>query len=420
MRVCHVADFLPDLHRIAGGAEYAAQRVITNQLHVNFDVSVVTTKNDFPCQLGKVCNHYLVPTLDNYLHKKITFALKQVFIPYDPLAASSFGSVLKKETPDIIHFHNLHYLSLSLLKKAQHHSIPSILSIYDYWLFCPNFMLLNSNGEICVDGHGSQCVDCFAQNILKKFSRIKRSLFAYRKTLITKLAEKVSHFIVLSHSSRNLLIRHGIPAEKTTVIPQYFAPQFVMKDQPSEPVLGRLLYAGWIEKRKGLHIVIDALIQLAEKYPDLHLHVAGSTAEQKYQDLLEAEVTDAGLSSRVKFMGNLKQEQLQQEMTQAHLVIIPEQWENMSPVILMESMAMKKCVLASNLGGIPEFIEDRVTGLLAEFDDAGKFANQIEWALHNPHKCREIGNRANECVLSMHDSESINGKFKQIYSTLSR
>ena len=102
----------------------------------------------------------------------------------------------------------------------------------------------------------------------------------------------------------------------------------------------------------------------------------------------------------------------------AFLVVIPEQWENMAPVILTESMAGAKCVLASRVGGIPEFVEEYKTGLLAERDDPAEFASRIEWAMEHPEQVEAMGAAARARAQEAFDPESINEEFLSLYDSL--
>ena len=62
---------------------------------------------------------------------------------------------------------------------------------------------------------------------------------------------------------------------------------------------------------------------------------------------------------------------------------MPEQWQNMSPVIIAEGMAAGKAIVASRMGGIPDIIEDKISGVLANHDDSFDFASKIIELLSN-------------------------------------
>ena len=76
--------------------------------------------------------------------------------------------------------------------------------------------------------------------------------------------------------------------------------------------------------------------------------------------------------------------ELQQRVREASVVVIPEQWENMSPILLLECLLMGKPVVASRIGGIPEFIEDGQTGYLFDSRNPDDLAAKICTVLDDP------------------------------------
>jgi glycosyltransferase involved in cell wall biosynthesis len=78
-------------------------------------------------------------------------------------------------------------------------------------------------------------------------------------------------------------------------------------------------------------------------------------------------------------------------------------------------MAAGKCVLASRVGGIPEFVQDDRSGLLAERDRPGEFADKIAWAMEHAERVAEIGRAARERARLVFDPASINRRWLELY-----
>lgn len=418
MRICHVTDFLPGMHRIAGGAEHAVKRIIEEQASLGLDVQVVTATRDLPgADDAGGPAHRRMRRIDR-VSPRLSYAIKSLYFPFDPLASRDLRSALREFSPDVVHFHNLHFCTPTIVRQAKRLGIPTVLSIYDYWLWCPSFMLLTNTGELCERGHGAHCVDCVGARRARLLRPLKRRLFAWRKPIFEAVLESIDRVVVLSQASKDLLVRHGVEAGRILVVAQYLWQAAAERALPAPARPGELLYVGWIEGRKGLHVVIEAMEILAARQPKLRLEVRGRCLAPDYQRRVEDTIRRAGLADRVVFAGAAGREELLEAMDRAYLVLVPEQWANMSPVILTEAMAAGRCVLASRVGGIPEFVEEGRSGLLAERDSPAAFAAQIDWAMHNAERVREMGVAARARAKQVFDRDAINRKWVELYRSL--
>jgi len=111
MKILHVADYLPGLHKVAGGAEFAARRVIDEQSAAGIDVEVATLRADLPSQVLP-WRHYEMRNLDRYA-PGFAYAVKQMYFPADPLASTDLATAIAQSRPDVVHYHNLHFSGLS-------------------------------------------------------------------------------------------------------------------------------------------------------------------------------------------------------------------------------------------------------------------------------------------------------------------
>ena len=416
MKILHVADYLPGLHKSAGGAEYVTQRVIDEQVAAGIEVEVATLGMDFPDQ-PLPWRHHEMRHLDRWA-PRLAYAVKQLYFPADPLAAKDLAAAIEKSRPDVVHYHNLHYAGLSVVSQAGARGIPSVWSVYDYWLFCPAFMLLTNRDALCRRGHGGHCVDCIGTRRMRALKPLKRILFATRPSAFATPVAAVDRFIVLSSASAELLQSQGIAADRIKVIPQYLWQEAASTPRVRPPVPGRLLYVGWMEHRKGLHVIIEAMARLADEFSELHLDVLGLPANAAYEAQIRQLVNKHGIAERVRFRGKIGRNQLIDELQNAYLVTIPEQWENMSPVILTEAMAAGACVLASRVGGIRHFVAEQQSGLLAERDDAQEYADRMRWAMHNPESIRAMGIAAAERAAQLFEPRTITAATLDLYQSL--
>jgi colanic acid/amylovoran biosynthesis glycosyltransferase len=131
----------------------------------------------------------------------------------------------------------------------------------------------------------------------------------------------------------------------------------------------RLLFVGRLAAVKGLPILIDALRSLVPKIPGIELVVAGDGPDRASLEKLAA-----GLP--VRFLGYQSQTQVRDLLREAAAFVLPSFAEGV-PVVLMEAMAAGVPVVATRIAGIPELVEDGVTGLLVPPGDAASLVDAM-------------------------------------------
>ena len=122
----------------------------------------------------------------------------------------------------------------------------------------------------------------------------------------------------------------------------------------------RLAFVGRLDHVKGLPILLDAVVALAESHPDIHLDIVGDGPERAD---VQALAIEAGIADKVSFHGYLRQPEIRQLLAQADVFVMTSLAEGI-PVVLMEAMAAGVPVVAPRITGIPELVEHGRSGLL--------------------------------------------------------
>jgi glycosyltransferase involved in cell wall biosynthesis len=119
----------------------------------------------------------------------------------------------------------------------------------------------------------------------------------------------------------------------------------------------RFLYLGRLEKEKGVGLICKAFAKLTEKYPGIRLDLIGSGS-------LEAELqTQYGKIPGIYFHGLFFGEEKSTFLAGCDALLVPSQWPEVSPLVILEAYAHGKPVLASRLGGMPELVHEGRTGI---------------------------------------------------------
>lgn len=162
------------------------------------------------------------------------------------------------------------------------------------------------------------------------------------------------------------------------------------------PVDGPLIgIVGRLQRWKGMHVLVEAMPQILQKYPDAHCVVVGGKhdLEADYEEFLKAQIAALGLSDRVLMVGlqrNIPQ------WVQAMDIFIHASDREPFGIVIIEAMALGKPVIAGNAGGPTEIITDGVNGLLTPYGDADALAIAILRYLDNSEFSRTVGVAARE------------------------
>ncbi len=422
MKVCHVANYLPNHHTHWGGAEQAAYRLVKLSFSHGQNLVFLTTTPS-----NKVNDEFeILPikTIEDYLpNAKLVHlfrGFKRIFcFPFDIVAYFNSKCLLKKLKPNVVHVHNFNILTFAVIQSAKDLRIPVVFSVYDNWCFCPLTTLVKKydemyNWKICRDFSGPACLNCkFEIPLIQKlFAVLRRPFFDY-------FLRKIDAFIAINHNSAEMLAEYGIPKEKINVISLPLLVKNKPVSQTKETKENIVLFVGWLEHRKGPHVAVQAMREVVKKIPDAKLYLVGPETDMKtYANQLKQLVELERVQDTVLFLGKKSNEQVLELMLKAKVVVIPEQWEIAIPISLTEAMLLEKATVSSRIGGIPLFIDDGKNGFLADPKDPADFAAKIVWLIQHPEKAKKFGKLARKEVLGICDENKINASLNRLYSSL--
>jgi glycosyltransferase involved in cell wall biosynthesis len=298
-------------------------------------------------------------------------------------SAQEIRTVIKKEKPDICHFHNTFPLiSPSGYKPCVESGIPVIQTLHNYRFLCPAATFLRE-GKVCEDCLG-RCVawpgivhGCY-RGSRSATTAISAMLAAHRA--LGTWREKVDMYIVLSQFARQKFILGGLPAERIVV-----KPNFIATDPGRRKGIGKYaLFVGRLSEEKGLRVLLDAWSQLHNAIP-LRIVGGGPLADE-----IAATVNTFDSSGRT-FMGALSPSEVSRVMQGARFLVFPSVWFETFGLSMIEAFACGLPIIASRLGSMAEIVADGVTGLHFTAGDASDLAAKVDWAWSHPQELQEMG-----------------------------
>jgi len=165
------------------------------------------------------------------------------------------------------------------------------------------------------------------------------------------------------------------------------------------------------EQRKGLHYLLEAMVIL----PGVHLLVAGDKQSSSYNETIDQLLDSYQIRGRVHFLGNIPQVDLPVYYKMANLTILPSIYEAF-PMVALESYACGTPVVAFDVGGVSDLVDNGKDGILVKMGDVEALANEIAELLSDPQKLAIMGQSGKQKVVTNYSWESIAKRYLDLYS----
>jgi glycosyltransferase involved in cell wall biosynthesis len=178
----------------------------------------------------------------------------------------------------------------------------------------------------------------------------------------------IERVLVVSEYMQRMLLKQGIASvciPNATVLPEPVA---------LNPKSLTLLYAGRLERLKGVQYLLEALPVVRREIPGVRLVVAGTGT---YTEALQACAQTLGVADVVEWVGHVDQRVLYDLYAQSAVVVVPSIWPEPFGKVGIEAMGVGRPVVASDVGGIREWLLNGVTGYVVPPCDAGALSEKI-------------------------------------------
>ena len=381
--------------RYTGGAELRAFRTALWLQEHGHDVHVIAVEDAYAGErkgVSSVEEPYETLTVER-LSFNLHLAPDAFRWAYDnPWVGDHVRSVLREREPDVFHLIGGYLLSGRALLAAAARGVPTVVSLTDFWFLCPRLSLRRSDGGLCTPPLDPvTCAQCLgeesrryrllrsiAPGLMRRYWRARqdRADEVRRRTrFLLDALDRVDVMISPSQFLRDVYVRSGVDPERIVFCRQGrdFPAQTEseLRKTSSKPL--RLGYMGQIAPHKGVHTLLEAMQLLSEE--DVSAQIYGDLERfPGYTQRLQRLAESAG---RVAFQGVFAPEELTDVLREIDVLVVPSLWYENSPNTILEAFAHRTPVIAADLGGMAELVEDGGNGLLFEAGDADDLAARV-------------------------------------------
>jgi glycosyltransferase involved in cell wall biosynthesis len=244
------------------------------------------------------------------------------------------------------------------------------------------------------------------------------------------LGKRVDRVVAVSQAVQESLVRIGVPVSKVTVV--YNGIDCAEEFNPERVVPGTLRQKysinsnalligiiGVLVHWKGTHVFLDAIARLRSKLSrPVHFFIIGDSWNEPnpYKQQLLDTSNATGISGLVSFTGRLSN--IPEILADLDIVVHASIEPDPLPTVILEAMAMRKLIIASECGGVPEMLDHGVTGFLYSPGDVGALDVLLHHCIHDYETLTALRERARRTVERRFPEESHRAAFLEIYREL--
>lgn len=301
-------------------------------------------------------------------------------------ARRNMSRLISTEHPDLCHIHNIYtQISPSILSTLAQHRVPMVMTVHDHHLISPQY---NVWAPGCGEDYRNIGIirGTFSKFHKRSFSASFAQVASYKFHRWLRLYEKnVGLFIAPSYYLKRQLIAGGFPNEKIRV--NHYGID-VRRAEPSYEHNGSFLYVGRLSEEKG----IEMIIYVAKQLPEISFKIVGRGPQMAYLHRLAIDAPN------VEFLGYRSGDELKELYQQACAVLLPSRVHEVFPLVTLEAMAYGKPVVASDVGGMSEVVEDRINGFLMQPTDLHGWIESVLRLAYDKDLQRQMALNARDMV----------------------
>ena len=339
------------------------------------------------------------------------FSKKNLFLVDIANAGTDITKNIEFERADVIHLHwvNQGYLSMTNLNKILHSGKRVVITMHDQWYFTG---VCHYSGDC--DKYTTHCHHCnlmngtaFGDLASRLFDKKQRIYNDSRITFVgcSQWMADLARASALTQGHKVVSIPNAINTDKFRPIDKTKA-----RKELGLPLKEKLILFGCqriTDERKGFKYLVNALHIIKHHHPELAqdtsiVVVGGKTDAIDHH--LPFNIIPVSYVSDPRKMVAL--------YNAVDLYVTPSLQDNL-PNTIMEAMACGTPCVGFNVGGIPEMIDHKVNGYVAQYKDATDFAEGIKWTLSSDHA--SLSNKAREKVMNNYSEDIVAKKYIKVY-----
>lgn len=338
-------------------------------------------------------------------------------VGYDPDMGEAVRALFLEQKPDVFIVLNFYLLTLAPVQVAKEMGIPIVHIVTDFVPVCRRATFIRWDGEPCLEGESvHSCSACFVSHhpvgqavstvmkklpeekllrMAKKYETVKKphplgflhtywrnvSIMEQRLKNLGSLRHSIDVVLAPTRYTHDIFCANGFRPEQVHLLPFGSEAGSTPAEKPAPAGHIRFLFIGRFQPYKGAHLLVEAFNRLnVPKDATLTLYGVPDGYESYFQNLKAV----MEKSDRVYYGGRLDPADLGQAFSEADYFVLPSTWPENSPLVLLDALDSGTPVIASQVGGVTDLVQDGVNGLLYPMGDTGVLQAVLQRAIDQP------------------------------------
>lgn len=309
---------------------------------------------------------------------------------YNFSAVKRLKMLLSEWKPDIAHFHGVSKaLTWALINVVNSYEIPSICTLHDFGLLCPNMGLYNFRaGKPCYLYEKDKAIKCLFTSCDKRSysEKLWRYFRFYYTKNILKINNKINGYIAVSNFVNDIFENYLPAYKKVKVINNPVkvidTNNIARASSEIKNLKTTFLYIGRLSAEKGIELLLEAVKNL-----DVKLIIIGSG---EMYGLCNDYAEKIG-KEKLEVLGWLEEERIYNLMTRAQAIVLPSKVMETSGIIVKEAAGYYLPSIVPGQGGIAEFVMDGVNGLYFKSGDKNSLIKALQKFIDDSTLSKKLG-----------------------------
>lgn len=304
-----------------------------------------------------------MPHFNDYQYKVPSGILRSFRYSWNSSAYRALLQAVHDFKPDVIHVHTIGHASPSVLFAFE--GTPAALTVHGPEGFVKSLITMCLPKSDFHNGSLQKHDLTFKGWLRYCYHRyINRPLYlvGFRNFSMILTPSHFMHDLVEKDGMKNLVLPNGTEL-------------FVKSPLPKEHTPRVITYSGRLETFKGVNVLLHAFSEVQKNYPHTLLRIAGDGSERAQ---LVALSVSLGISDSVEFVGHLDRTGLQDFYSVSDICVMPSTWTEAFGLSGIEAMSVGRPVVASRVGGIPDWLIDGDCGYLVSPGDVHELAVSLD------------------------------------------
>jgi len=363
---------------------------------------------------------------------------------HHPEAEAAFRRLMMREDFDLVHFQHLIHSSAGLVEVAKEFALPTVITCHDYWGLCARVQLIRPDGEICEKNQGAGCFLCVKEKALEAIPTAQ-ALGDVAGGVVDGLLAGLKHFVGSEQRERlegyeELMERHDFVLSAYAEADLRISPSRFLREKylesgcfephtflfsdngmrtdhvealaktKSEEGRVRFGFVGSLVWYKGGEAMVHAMQRLKDQPVELNVYGTFDPEGDEHHAELQALAEGA----RVNFKGRFDNSRLSEVYADIDVLLVPSVWYENSPITIHEAYLTETPVLASDIGGMAEFVRDGVDGLHFKVGDPDDLAAKMRRFVDEPELVENLSKDFMRVKTLVENGEEMEARYRAL------